>query len=254
MKAIIGRVVVWVPFIILAFLYSDLWAQHQKPLRSARIFFKGKSPVLSSKAKDYLMKMVKSWQKEEGLKVFVEGHSNNWKKGVDPCVLGEKRAEAVKEFLTSKGSKSFKFEIVSFCDDKLLEQKKDKGNTRNDRVEVFLTPFKSSKRKPITLFFQGKGAKISKQAKDKLLKLADFLKKSRVTNIIIEGHTDSSQSNQKNLEYGYNRAKAVNRFLLKNGVYDDAISIISYGEEKPLKHTTANNALKYNNRVRIVFE
>ncbi len=52
--------------------------------------------------------------------------------------------------------------------------------------------------------------------------------------IQIEGHCDERGTNEYNLALGERRANAAKKYLISIGVATDRISIISYGEEKPL--------------------
>jgi peptidoglycan-associated lipoprotein len=52
--------------------------------------------------------------------------------------------------------------------------------------------------------------------------------------VLIEGHTDERGTNEYNLALGDRRAKAAMNYLVAQGVRADRISVISYGEERPL--------------------
>ena len=52
--------------------------------------------------------------------------------------------------------------------------------------------------------------------------------------ILIEGHCDEWGSEEYNLALGERRANSAKEFLINLGVNPDQISIISYGEEKPV--------------------
>ena len=60
-------------------------------------------------------------------------------------------------------------------------------------------------------------------------------------NILIEGHTCDIGTNEYNMALGEKRANAAKDYLVKLGVDAGRLSIISYGEEKPLDpaHTEA---------------
>ena len=52
--------------------------------------------------------------------------------------------------------------------------------------------------------------------------------------ILIEGHADERGTNEYNMALGDRRAKATLNYLLTLGVAANRITIISYGEERPL--------------------
>ncbi len=51
---------------------------------------------------------------------------------------------------------------------------------------------------------------------------------------LIEGHGDERGTNEYNVALGERRAKATKNYLSSKGVADNRITIISYGEERPL--------------------
>ena len=52
--------------------------------------------------------------------------------------------------------------------------------------------------------------------------------------LLIEGHTDERGTNDYNLALGDRRAKATMNYLVAQGVKSDRITIVSYGEERPV--------------------
>ena len=83
-------------------------------------------------------------------------------------------------------------------------------------------------------------------------KLADFLNQSTRTNVLIEGHTDSTGSSSHNQILSEQRANAVKSALIDMGVSSDRISTRGYGEQYPVagNDTAANRQL--NRRVEII--
>jgi len=80
---------------------------------------------------------------------------------------------------------------------------------------------------------------IRDDARPVLDNVASFLKKNGTINISIEGHCDERGTNEYNLALGEKRAKAAKDYLISLGVMPARLSIITYGEEKPL--CTENN-------------
>jgi peptidoglycan-associated lipoprotein len=58
--------------------------------------------------------------------------------------------------------------------------------------------------------------------------------KSNNALVLIEGHCDERGTNEYNLALGERRAKATMNYLVSQGVQTNRITIISYGEERPL--------------------
>jgi outer membrane protein OmpA-like peptidoglycan-associated protein len=99
------------------------------------------------------------------------------------------------------------------------------------------------------LFDLGKDA-LKPAAKDSLTKAAETLKTSE-TNIIIQGHTDSTGSEAANQTLSEHRAAHVRDFLASHGVPSSRLSAIGYGESRPAvpNDSDANRAL--NRRVQL---
>jgi outer membrane protein OmpA-like peptidoglycan-associated protein len=99
------------------------------------------------------------------------------------------------------------------------------------------------------LFDTGKDA-LKSAAKDSLANAAATLKNSE-TNIIIQGHTDSTGSDAINQPLSERRASHVRDFLAANGVPGSRMTAIGYGSSRPAvpNDTDANRAL--NRRVQL---
>ena len=63
---------------------------------------------------------------------------------------------------------------------------------------------------------------------------ARWMKANATHLILIEGHADERGTNEYNLALGDRRAKATLNYLVAQGVQGARITIISYGEERPL--------------------
>ena len=99
------------------------------------------------------------------------------------------------------------------------------------------------------LFDTGKDA-LKPGAKDSLRKAAATLKGSE-TNIIVQGHTDSTGSDTINQLLSERRAEQVRDFLVANGVAGSRLTAVGYGASRPAvpNDTEANRAL--NRRVQL---
>ena len=69
--------------------------------------------------------------------------------------------------------------------------------------------------------------------------------------VLLEGHADERGSNEYNLALGQRRANAVRDILLANGVYDNQVETVSFGEERPLVRESNETAWAENRRVEI---
>jgi peptidoglycan-associated lipoprotein len=63
---------------------------------------------------------------------------------------------------------------------------------------------------------------------------AVWLKSNADNLVLIEGHCDERGTNEYNLALGERRAKATMNYLVSQGIQANRITIISYGEERPV--------------------
>jgi len=72
--------------------------------------------------------------------------------------------------------------------------------------------------------------------------------------VVIEGHCDERGTDEYNLALGERRARAAYEFLVLLGIDADRLSIISYGEEKPVDpdHTEAAWAKNRRDEFRVI--
>lgn len=73
------------------------------------------------------------------------------------------------------------------------------------------------------------------------------------THITLEGHGDERGTREYNLALGERRAQAVKQFLMNNGVADEQLQILSYGEERPADTRDNEEAWAKNRRVELVY-
>ena len=70
---------------------------------------------------------------------------------------------------------------------------------------------------------------------------AAWVKQNANQLLLIEGHCDERGTNEYNLALGDRRAKAAMNYLVAQGISADRMTIVSYGEERPVctEHTEA---------------
>nr|BET44595.1 MAG: peptidoglycan-associated lipoprotein Pal [Candidatus Aschnera chinzeii] len=84
-------------------------------------------------------------------------------------------------------------------------------------------------------------------------KHAEFLKNNATVKITVEGHTDEIGTPEYNIGLGERRANAVKMYLQSNGVNENQISIISYGEEKLVALGSDEESCAKNRRAVLVY-
>ncbi|WP_086984500.1 peptidoglycan-associated lipoprotein Pal [Vibrio aphrogenes] len=104
-----------------------------------------------------------------------------------------------------------------------------------------------------TVFFKFDNSEISSEYEDILAAHAKFLSNMPSVKVTIEGYADERGTPEYNIALGERRAEAVSKYLQALGVQADQISIVSYGEEKPLVMGQTNEAYAKNRRAVVVY-
>lgn len=102
------------------------------------------------------------------------------------------------------------------------------------------------------LFDTGR-AELRPAASRTVLKLVQFLQLNPRRVVRIEGYTDSSGEERKNLDLSRSRAQAVADLLVDLGVESKRIQVEGYGEAYPLAENASARGRAQNRRVEIVF-
>jgi len=71
--------------------------------------------------------------------------------------------------------------------------------------------------------------------------------------ITLEGHADERGSREYNLGLGERRGNAVNGVMSAGGARGDQLSVVSYGEERPICRVSDDDCWGQNRRVEIVY-
>jgi outer membrane protein OmpA-like peptidoglycan-associated protein len=101
------------------------------------------------------------------------------------------------------------------------------------------------------LFAIGK-ADLSKEAMRSVDKLAEFLQKYPNRNVLIEGHTDSTGSDELNMTLSQNRAGAVKEALTGKGITEGRITPKGYGKKYPVATNDTSAGRQQNRRVEVI--
>jgi peptidoglycan-associated lipoprotein len=99
-----------------------------------------------------------------------------------------------------------------------------------------------------TIYFNYDQAQLSGEARKALQGNAEWMKNKTDTVLQVEGHCDNRGSTEYNLALGERRAKAVRAYLVSLGVDANRLSIMSYGEEKPMVQGESEDAWSKNRR------
>lgn len=101
------------------------------------------------------------------------------------------------------------------------------------------------------ILFEIDSYNLSIAAKSNLTSLASTLKKYEDTNVLIEGHTDSSGSEEYNQDLSVKRANSVLQYLSDLDVGTRRMTSIGYGENQPIAENDTDNGRSKNRRVEV---
>lgn len=82
---------------------------------------------------------------------------------------------------------------------------------------------------------------------------ADYLSANPAAKVTVEGHCDERGTREYNLALGERRANAVKNALIAEGVDPARITVISFGEDRPLVSETNEAAWKQNRRAEFIY-
>ena len=101
------------------------------------------------------------------------------------------------------------------------------------------------------ILFAHNSAQLSSTAMQNIEELAKTLKKYGDTNVLIQGHTDATGSDQYNLNLSQRRANSVRAFTTRQGVASNRITTEGFGERMPVASNNTAAGKQANRRVEI---
>ena len=101
------------------------------------------------------------------------------------------------------------------------------------------------------ILFDVDKATLKTKSKAELADLAVILNKYPDTNVLLEGHTDATGSDEYNLELSRKRAQSVANQLATEGVNATRFTIMGYGESQPVGDNETDGGRALNRRVEI---
>jgi outer membrane protein OmpA-like peptidoglycan-associated protein len=126
------------------------------------------------------------------------------------------------------------------------EMQRDLQGARIERVgEGILITFDSG------LLFDVNSFQLKPVTRNNLNKLAEVLNKYDDTDIVIQGHTDSTGSEDLNMTLSENRAKSVSNHLLLQGVASSRLITMGMGEGYPVADNETTTGRQANRRVEV---
>lgn len=136
--------------------------------------------------------------------------------------------------------------IGTYMDKQAEEIKNDVKGAKVERVgEGIKITFDSG------ILFAVNSHELSENSRGNIRQLAETLKKYEDTNILIEGHTDSTGEDAYNQTLSEKRASSVSSYLKSNGVAGNRITTVGYGENQPIASNDSEAGRTQNRRVEV---
>jgi peptidoglycan-associated lipoprotein len=103
------------------------------------------------------------------------------------------------------------------------------------------------------IYFDFDRSELQSENADILNAHGNYLVEHPSVRVLIEGHADERGTPEYNIALGERRAKAVAKYLQSMGVQASQMSIVSYGEEKPLNFSRDDSGFAKNRRGVLVY-
>jgi peptidoglycan-associated lipoprotein len=105
-----------------------------------------------------------------------------------------------------------------------------------------------------TVYFGYNSDAIDSEYTDNMDTLAKTLQADPSAKVLIEGHCDERGGTEFNLALGERRAVTVKKHLVRYGISDKQLNVISYGEERPALTGTGEGVWAKNRRAEFSLE
>ena len=104
------------------------------------------------------------------------------------------------------------------------------------------------------VLFDVDSAVIRDEGKETLVQVADVMDEFDKTAIVVQGHTDSTGSDDHNQALSERRAAAARDYLVVRGVDEQRVQAIGYGETQPVRSNDTPTDRQLNRRVEILLK
>lgn len=102
------------------------------------------------------------------------------------------------------------------------------------------------------VLFDVDSSRVDSDGRQTLEDLAGVLEDYDKTAVVVQGHTDSTGSEEHNLELSERRAESVRRYLASLGVDPGRLATMGFGEDSPVASNDSESGRRQNRRVDIL--
>jgi outer membrane protein OmpA-like peptidoglycan-associated protein len=134
--------------------------------------------------------------------------------------------------------------IGNYMDKQAAEMERDLEGATVERVgEGIKITFDSG------ILFEVNSSELQSESRTNIDKLATILTKYPDTEVIVEGHTDSTGSREHNMDLSIRRAQSVSNDLATGKVHITRLHVMGYGPDQPVQSNRTNSGRQANRRV-----
>lgn len=101
-------------------------------------------------------------------------------------------------------------------------------------------------------FFAHNTAELGAEGQREVSRIASILRQKPTRPAVIEGHTDDLGTDDYNLALSMERADAVKRALIANGIEDHRLTVSAMGETLPATYNATEDGRAKNRRVEVI--
>jgi cytochrome c oxidase subunit 2 len=101
------------------------------------------------------------------------------------------------------------------------------------------------------VFFETGSANLDQKSKYELQEIASILNQNSSVNIELGGHTDNTGDEEANLELSKRRSETVKSFLNSNGIDENRMTALGYGELRPIESNDNAEGREANRRTEL---
>ncbi|MFW5443432.1 MAG: peptidoglycan-associated lipoprotein Pal [Methylococcaceae bacterium] len=105
-----------------------------------------------------------------------------------------------------------------------------------------------------TIYFMYDSSQVRQDFIPVIASHAQYLVSHPAQRIILGGHADERGSSEYNIALGEQRSKSVYRMMRVQGVSDNQLELVSYGEEKPVADGMDEASWQQNRRVELIYQ
>lgn len=200
-------------------------------------------------------------------KITIKGYATSSEKNETKFEnLGLARANDIKTFFVSKGLSQTQFETKG----QILNSWETSNSTllgpivfyfneadvivsNNSDVSAFKNELNAN---PLVLYFDSNQSNdnVSKEDRQKILDIANYISKTPNATVIIVGHSDNTGARQANIILAQKRANFTKNYLIKNGIRVSRIQTQSKGPDEPIAENETSEGKAKNRRTVITIK